>query len=125
MIERKARELKQQPRFSLLNLVPCNYSPAWYKGLKKEFGWSKISESEKKKIAELDDWSVGLTEMHPSALKKATKYIWGYEKDREFLRFWLRRNGWTLKHVANQNTLYTKTRTTKKKLNLRQYFAAK
>ena len=63
--------------------------------------------------------------MHPSALKKATTYIWGYVKDETFLRRWLRKNGWKLKTVAKQNTLCTKTSKTEKKTNLRDYFASK
>ena len=84
-----------------------------------------MKEAEKRKIAEVDEWSQGLTQLHSSALKRATVQIWGYEKDEKFLRQWLRRNGFTLKPIAKQNTLYTRLRKAKKKVNLRQYFAAK
>ena len=125
VIKWKAIALKKEKWFNLLNRVPCTYSPAWYNGLKKQFGWTEPSKAEKQKIAELDEWAVGITEMHPSALKKATIYIWGYVKDETFLRWWLRKNGWYIKTIARQNTLYMKTSKTKKKVNLRDYFASK
>ena len=125
MITRKAQALREEERFNLLKHVRCDFSSSWYKGLKKEFGWTKVKETEKRKTAELDEWSRGLTQLHPSALKRATVQIWGYEKDEKFLRHWLRRNGFTLKNMAKQNTLYIKTRKSKKKVNLKQYFAAK
>ena len=36
MIAKNARALREEEKFNLLKNVQCDFSPSWYKGLKKE-----------------------------------------------------------------------------------------
>ena len=86
------------------SIFRITFFPWCYRGLKKQ--------AENRKTAEIDKRSQDLTS-------------YGDTKKMTNLCHKLRRDGFTKKHTAKQNTLCIKTRQPNKQVDLRQYFATK